>query len=125
MLASSNMQEVFLFSPHLQSKFPLQMNPLEFPKGIILSEHIDALLEVFAGSFMLEGPTYKFLSSSIESSYTNLGWDIEDINDDECNLPFPSLQDVYDNLQAEIDASSYDSELKGNVRAFLQVRLGG
>ena len=101
------------------------MNPLEFPKGIILSEHIDALLEVFAGSFMLEGPTYKFLSSSIQRSYTNLGWDIEDINDDECDLPFPSLQDVYDNLQAEIDASSYDSELKGNVRAFLQVRLGG
>lgn len=125
LLTNSNMQDVFLFSPHLQSKFPLQMNPLEFPKGIILSEHIDALLEVFAGTFMLEGPTYKFLSSSIQSSYTNLGWDIEDINDDECDLPFPSLQDVYDNLQAEIDASSYDSELKGNVRAFLQVRLGG
>lgn len=125
LLTNSNMQDMFLFSPHFQSKFPLQMNPLEFPKGVILSEHIDALLEVFAGAFMLEGPTYKFLSSSIQSSYTNLGWDIEDINDDKCDLPFPSLQDVYDNLQAEIDASSYDSELKGNVRAFLQVRLGG
>lgn len=28
-------------------------------------------------------------------------------------------------MQREIDASSYDAELKGNVRAFLQVRLGG
>lgn len=125
LLGNENMQDVYLFSPHLQSKFPLQMNPLEFPKGVRVSEHINALLEVFEGSFTLEGPTYKFLSSSIQSSYTKLGWDIEDINDDKCELPFPNLQDVYDNLQEEIEASSYDAELKGNVRAFLQVRLGG
>lgn len=40
-------------------------------------------------------------------------------------MEYPSLQDVYNHLSREIDASSYDSELKGNVRAFLQVRLGG
>ncbi len=125
LLGHANMQDIFLFSPHLQSHFPLQMNPLEFPKGVRLSEHINALLEVFEGSFTLEGPTYKFLSSSIQRSYTNLGWDIEDTYNDDCKLPFPSLQDVYNNLEAEIEASSYDSELKGNVRAFLQVRLGG
>lgn len=125
LLGHKNMQDIFLFSPHLQSYFPLQMNPLEFPKGVRVSEHINALLEVFEGSFTLEGPTYRFLSSSIQRSYINLGWDIEDVNDERCDLPFPSLKDVYDNLEAEIEASSYDAELKGNVRAFLQVRLGG
>ncbi len=124
LLGHRNMQDIFLFSPHLQSQFPLQMNPLEFPKGVRLSEHINALLEVFEGSFTLEGPTYKFLSSSIQRAYTNLGWDIEDVNDEGCELPFPGLQDVYDNLQTEIEESSYDAEIKGNVRAFLQVRLG-
>lgn len=125
LLGHKDMQDVYLFSPHLQSRFPLQMNPMEFPKGVRLSEHINALLEVFEGSFMLEGPTFKFLSSSIQRSYTDLGWDIEDENTPKCDLPYPCLQDVYDNLQREIDASSYDAELKGNVRAFLQVRLGG
>lgn len=125
LLGYPEMQDIFLFSPHLQSHFPLQMNPLEFPKGVRLSEHINALLEVFEGSFTLEGPTYKFLSSSIQRAYINLGWDIEDTYLEGCNLKFPSLQDVYDNLQEEINASSYDSELKGNVKAFLQVRLGG
>lgn len=124
LLGHKNMQDIFLFSPHMQSHFPLQMNPLEFPKGVRVSEHINALLEVFEGAFALEGPTYKFLSSSIQRSYTNIGWDIEDVNDEECKLSFPSLQDVYDNLQTEIESSSYDAELKGNVRAFLQVRLG-
>lgn len=124
LLGYKEMQDVHLFSPHLQSRFPLHINPMEFPVGVRLSEHINALLEVFEGSFLLEGPTYKFLSSSIQRAYTNLGWDIEDENTGDGTLPYPSLQDVYDNLQQEIDASSYDAELKGNVRAFLQVRLG-
>lgn len=125
LLGYKEMQDVYLFSPHLQSRFPLQVNPMEFPVGVRLSEHINALLEVFEGSFTLEGPTYKFLSSSIQRSYTDLGWDIEDENTEDCTLHYPSLRDVYNNLQREIDASSYDAELKGNVRAFLQVRLGG
>lgn len=123
-LGNEIMRDVHLFSPHLQSHFPLRMNPFEFPAGVRLSEHINALLEVFEGSFVLEGPTFKFLSSSIQKSYTDLGWDIEDING-EVNLPYPNIQNIYDNLESEINTSSYDSELKGNVRAFLQVRLGG
>lgn len=124
LLTNPDMQDVYLFSPHLQSLFPLQINPLEFPKGVRLSEHINALLEVFEGSFSLEGPTYKFLSSSIQAAYTNLGWDIEDTNDENTEFAFPCLKDVCDNLKSEIDSSSYDNEIKGNVRAFLQVRLG-
>lgn len=125
LLGDLQMRDIHLFSPHLQSKFPLQMNPLEFPVGVRLSEHINALLEVFEGSFTLEGPTYKFLSSSIQRSYTDKGWDIEEVNSPDCELQYPSLQDVYDNLKKEIDASNYDSELKGNIRSFLEVRLGG
>ena len=125
LLGYKEMQDIYLFSPHLQSKFPLQMNPMAFPTGVRLSEHINALLEVFESSFTLEGPTYKFLSSSIQRSYIDLGWDIEDENTEDCELPYPTLQDVYNNLEKEIDASNYDGELKGNIRSFLQVRLGG
>ncbi len=123
LLGNPLMQDVYLFSPHLQSRFPLRMNPFEFPKGVRLSEHINALLEVFQGSFVLEGATYKFLSTSIQKSYTDLGWDIEDVNG-EVDFDFPSIRDVYHNLEKEVKNSTYDSEIKGNVQAFLQVRLG-
>lgn len=124
LLGSELMKDVYLFSPHLQSYFPLKMNPFEFPRGVRLSDHINSLLEVFQGSFVLEGPTFKFLSSSIQKSYKDLGWDIEDVNEN-IDLQYPTIEDVYNNLEKEIEKSSYDSELKGNVRAFLQVRLGG
>jgi len=123
LLTHTDFEDVYLFSPHLQSHFPLRINPFEFPKGVRLSEHINALLDVFQGSFILEGPTYKFLSSAIQKAYTNLGWDIEDVNEDEEAL-YPSLQDVFNNIENEIKTSSYDHEIKGNVTAFLQVRLG-
>lgn len=125
LLGHTDFEDVFLFSPHLQSRFPLHMNPLEFPRGVRLSEHINALMEVFSGSFSLEGPTYRYLCSAIQKSYFDLGWNIEDVYDSECQLTFPSFQCVYDNLESEIESSSYDREIKGNVRAFLQVRLGG
>lgn len=125
LLGHEDMQDICLFSPHLQSRFPLHMNPMAFPKGVRLSEHINALMEVFQGSFLLEGPTYKFLSSAIQKVYIACGWDMEDTNDENCTLSFPCLQDVYDKLKDEIEASSYDGELKGNMTSFLQVRLGG
>ena len=124
LLGYKEMQNVYLFSPHLGSSFPLQLNPMEFPKGVQLSEHINALLEVFEGSFVLEGPTRRFLSKSIQQAYKNKGWDLDDINTDTSENDFPTLKDVYETLEDEIDSSSYDSELKGNMRAFLQVRLG-
>lgn len=124
LLMNKDNHDINLFSPHLQSYFPLKMNPFAFVKGIQLSDHINALLNVFKGTFYLEGPTYKFLSSSIQRVYEDLGWDIEDVCDDD-HPPFPTLSDVYRQLKEEIDSSDYDGELKGNLRSFLQVRLGG
>ena len=82
------------------------MNPLEFPHGVQVSEHINALLEVFEGSFLLEGPTHKFLSDAIQKAYENKGWDIEDANDENIIREFPTLQDVYDILKIEIEKTS-------------------
>ena len=122
MLLKKEMKDVYLFSPRLASSFPLRMNPMAFPKGVSLNDHINALLEVFKGSFILEGPTYKFLSGAIVRSYTNLGWDIEDINHGD--FEYPTLNDVYHIIEDEINATTYTEDYKGNVRSFLQVRLG-
>lgn len=123
-LGHVDMGDVYLFSPHLSTRFPLHMNPLEFPKNVRVNDHINSLLSVFEGTFSLQGPTYKFLSDSIQKAYEDYGWSLEDINKNSTNS-FPTLQDVYDNIIGAINDSSYNSEIKGNVNAFLKVRLGG
>lgn len=125
LLAKAGNEHIHLFSPHLMSRFPLQVNPMQFPKGMMLNEHITALMEVFRGTFLLEGPTQKFLDTAIQKSYFDLGWSLEDINTDDLGLEFPTLQNVYNNLENEINQSTYDAEFKGNVQGFLQNRLGG
>lgn len=123
LLNDPEMRDVLLFSPKMGSRFPIKINPFEFPLGLSLSEHISTLLSVFNGSFSLVGPTYYFLDLSIQRAYTDKGWYLERINDGA--LEYPSLSDVYAILEKEIEKSSYDGEVKGNVKSFLQVRLGG
>lgn len=124
LLLRREMSDVSLYSPHVQSHFPLQINPFEFPSGIRVGEHIDALLEVFEGSFFLEGPTRHFLGNAISRAYEEKGWDVEELLGDGEDRDFPTLSDVYSKIKEEIDKSSYDAEIKGNVQSFLQVRLG-
>ena len=113
---------VMLFSPKIGTDFPLMVNPLEFPRGMNLSEHISMLKSVFEGTFEMQGAVRFFLSQALEKAYLNKGWQIGTVNDG--SLPYPTLRDVYNLLQAEINTSTYDKELKGNFQAFLQVRLG-
>lgn len=121
LLTNPEMKNVYLFSPHLQSHFPLKMNPFEFPIGVQLSEHIKALLEVFQGSFELAGNVYTFLSNSIEQAYKDLGWDIEEKNTGE--LEYPTFKEVEENIKKEIKKSTYAGEIQGNAEGYLQVRL--
>lgn len=123
LLTHETMKDVYLFSPHLQSKFPLRVNPMAFPTGIMLETHIESLLTALKGSFMFEGGVYKILSASVEKAYINKGWDIEDKNDG--TREFPTLSDVYSLFEKELEEnSSYDGEVKGNIRSFLETRLG-
>lgn len=123
LLNDSKMKDVLLFSPRIGSRFPIMINPFEFPEGLPLSEHISTLLSVFSGSFSLIGPAYYFLDLSIQKAYADKGWYLEKINDR--TLEFPSLSDVYTILEKEVAKSGYDGEIKGNIKSFLQVRLGG
>ncbi len=123
LLTHNTMKDVYLFSPHLQSKFPLRVNPMAFPTGVMLETHIESLLTALKGSFMFEGGVYKILSASVEKAYINKGWDIEDKN--EGTREFPTLSDVYVLFEKELEEnSSYDGDVKGNIRSFLETRLG-
>ena len=123
LLNDPDMKDVLLFSPKIGSKFPILINPFQFPIGLPLSEHISTIMSVFQGSFALLGPTYYFLDMSIQKAYENKGWYLEKENDG--TLSYPSVSEVYEILEEEIEKSDYDGEVKGNVKAFLQVRLGG
>lgn len=121
-LSLFDIPDLIIFSPAANTRFPLELNPFEFPLGLTLSEHITKLREVFEGAFPIEPPAPFILEQSIEAVYEALGWKTSDINTGE--LEYPTMSELYEEFERQIAKTSYDSEIQGNIRSVLEMRIG-
>lgn len=119
---TEGMENLLIFSPSSGTLFPLHINPFEFPLGMSLSEHIRNLMTVFEGAFSLAPPAPFMIDYSIEAIYRDKGWYPDTINDGK--LPYPTMQELYDKLEVEVEKTDYEGEIKGNLKSILQVRIG-
>lgn len=122
-LSLTDIDDLIVFSPSSGSDFPLALNPFEFVKGISLSEHIQNLMQVFEGTFPLDPPLPSLLDRSIENIYKDLGWTTDDINDG--TKPYPTLSQLYKQLEYELKNTDYSGEVMGNMKSALEMRIGG
>lgn len=123
LLGTEEGKNIILVSPHLRSLFPIQINPFEFPKGIMLSQHIGILMKVFGSSFELVKTAYEVLDSAIEHAYVAKGWRIDDCNDG--TKSYPTMEEVYERIDSEVEKFGYSSDTKSEIKAFTHLRLGG
>ncbi len=121
-LSRFDIPELIIFSPSANTKFPLAINPFEFPIKLTLSEHIAKLLEVFMGAFPLDAPAPFLLDKAIESIYKSKGWETKDINDG--SKAYPTMSELYKQFEKELEETNYDGEIKGNIRSALEMRIG-
>lgn len=117
-----SLKEVCIFSPGADTRFPLHINPFEFPIGLTLAEHIANLNSVFAGAFELPAPSPHFIDTCIEQVYLNKGWNVNSRNTGD--LPYPTMQELFDSLNVAVRNSHYQGETLGNLRSVLEVRIG-
>ena len=118
------MEDLYIFSPNADMVFPLHINPFEFPKGLMLAEHIRRLDSVFEGAFPLDNPMPFLLDTAIEAIYRELGWTPETLYTDQTKLKFPTMSRLYSRLEEELKATTYSPEIRGNLESALQVRIG-
>lgn len=123
-LANLNIPELIVFSPSANTKFPIQINPFEFPKNITLSEHIGKLCQVFEGAFPIEPPAPFILDKAIQKIYEKHGWSTRDINTGDDSKEYPTMSELYDQFEFELAETNYDSEIQGNIQSVLQMRIG-
>lgn len=101
----------------------LPINPLEPEKGVILSNHADALLYAFSGAFEMEEPTRLALSGLIKESYKRIGWELSDVAGSK-RLRYPRIRDLMDYLPEFCRTNlPYGEEVKNNILGSLQNRL--
>lgn len=124
LLNQPGMEGVYLFSPTADMTFPLHINPFEFPKGLMVAEHIRRLGSVFEGAFPLDNPMPFLLDTAIEAVYRDMGWTPETIYTDNTKLSFPTMSMLYKRLEEELNATKYSEEVRGNLESALKVRIG-
>ena len=121
-LALFDIPELLIFSPSANTQFPFCINPFEFPIGLTLSEHITKLCQVFEGAFPMQPPAPFILDQSIENIYHNKGWEYSDINDG--SKEYPTMSELYSEFENQVLNTNYDSEIQGNIRSVLEMRIG-
>lgn len=121
-LAYFDIPELIIFSPSACTNFPMRINPFEFAKGLTLSEHINRLCQVFEGAFPIAPPAPFILDRAIQAIYEKHGWNVKEVN---CGVKeYPVMSELYDQFEKELLTTSYDSEIQGNIRSVLEMRIG-
>ncbi|MCI6997023.1 MAG: DUF87 domain-containing protein [Eubacterium sp.] len=121
-LAMFDIPELVIFSPSACTDFPLHLNPFEFPQGLTLSEHIAKLCQVFEGAFPIAPPAPFILDRAIQKVYENHGWSVKDVNTG--TKDYPLISELYVQFEKELKTTNYDSEIQGNIRSVLEMRIG-
>lgn len=121
-LAMFDIENLIIFSPNANTRFPLQLNPFEFPKGLTLSEHITRLRQVFEGAFPMQAPAPFILDQSMEAVYYKYGWNASDINVG--GKEYPTMSELYAEFEQQLLKTNYDGEIQGNIRSVLEMRIG-
>ena len=116
------MEDLELFSPGASTRFPLHINPFEFPCGMTLAEHIRNLIAVFDGAFALEPPMPFLLDASVEEVYADHNWVPAMRNRGQ--LSYPTMSELYKKLEEKLEKTDYAPEIQGNLKSALQVRIG-
>jgi len=99
----------------------LRLNPFVFPDDILVTEHIDQLVEIFNACWPMYAAMPAVLKASIENAYKACGWDLT-TSENEYRL-YPTMEDVLFALRSYVARSSYSEEVKSNYRGSLETRL--
>ena len=99
----------------------LHLNPFVFPDDILVTEHIDQLVEIFNACWPMYAAMPAVLKASIENAYKACGWDLT-TSENEYRL-YPTMEDVLFALRSYVARSSYSEEVKSNYRGSLETRL--
>ena len=104
-----------VYTPGNEHISPLRFNPLLIPDGISRNEHIENLMIAFEASMPMAGPIRELLAPALEDVYEEFPGQ---------GTP-PLLVNVYEAARRVLAGKGYSSDVESDIRAAIDVRLGG
>ncbi|MEV6131988.1 FtsK/SpoIIIE domain-containing protein [Streptomyces violaceusniger] len=117
---------------------PASLNPLEPEPGFPLQSHIDLVRALFLAAFEGHEPFPQVLARALTQCYTDAGWDLITSSPRPAHKPkfylnepdeprharYPTLGDLQNTAQKVVENIGYGKEITGDVRGFVDVRIG-
>lgn len=99
----------------------LKINPFSFPDDILVSEHIDRLVEIFNVCWPMYAAMPAILKDAVIRAYESCGWDI-DTSENRYRI-FPNFTDVLREIRNVLAESEYSADNKGDYTGALVARI--
>jgi len=106
-------RQLRIYSPGNDMVSPFRFNPLSFPEGITLDEHISQLLSCFEAAMPMGGPLQALIAEAVEEVYEG-----RESGDS------PQMTDLVAAAGRIMERKKYEGEIKSNLQAAIEVRLG-
>lgn len=119
------MNDLLVFTLGDESGVPFRFNPFQLLPGVSVEKHLSNIEGCFRGALPLSGPLPALLLECLEGIYTDLGWDWQDCSEQHPDRPFPTMGSFYKKTRTVTEKKGYSREIEGNIRAALEVRVGG
>lgn len=101
----------------------LRLNPLSFPAGIHVLEHIDRLTDILNACWPMYAAMPAILKQALEQTYIKMGWDLEYSTNESTSNKFPNLFDLLVSLREVISISDYSADTKSDYAGALITRV--
>ncbi|WP_343336886.1 hypothetical protein TPELB_20060 [Terrisporobacter petrolearius] len=113
----------------IESEGSFRLNPFEFPNNIHIQTHLDNMKSVFIAAFPMQGPMPYILEMAFYNVYRRKGWDLISSINIYSNIVeemflYPTLEDLYEEIDNVTDEVGYSGELSSDVKGALKVRIG-
>ncbi|WP_207953344.1 ATP-binding protein [Paenibacillus agricola] len=112
-----------------ESVSPLRINPFYFPPSVNIQQHIDNLKVIFNASFTMYASMPNILEQCITNVYMKKGWSLTTSrniyqNDSlQYHKYFPTIGDLYHEIDSYTRELGYAQEQMQNIRAALLTRI--
>ena len=106
-------RQLRVYSPGNDMVSPFRFNPLSFPEGIMVDEHTSQMLSCFEAAMPMGGPLQALIAEAVEEVYKYRK-----------DGDFPRMNDLAEAAGRIMEKKKYEGEIKSNLQAAIEVRLG-
>lgn len=117
--------DLLIFTLGDETTSPFRLNPFELLPGVRVEAHLARLQTCFDAALPQFGILPSIVAEALELVYKHKGWKLTDRGGEHTDRLFPTMRDLYATISKIVEGRGYVGEIKHNIQAATEGRIGG